>query len=609
MAAAAASGLDALSVDDLRRLTDLGQVQRLLAQVEEAEIEIDRDLNSDLHGRHGVQLQLETLDALRPRLALLLGDVARLRSTVVGTSKLAEAVSAKVRQLDVEQSRVQDAIGEVENVLELKSCAAGVLPAISAGNYETAAVYIHRYRSFDPKLARMALASPVTGAAGEDVMTQAETELRTILVDEFQKAASKGDGDRVVRFFKLFPLLLMAPEGLLRYADYLGARVEQGAEASFGELRTANGGSQYAEFMTRLYEQVANVIDEEEPLVETHYSPGHMLTLLERLQRTVDKQMDRTATAFVDRVGVDRLLSSRAPTPADMKELDLVLVSLAEIIARSHLFLNFISGRMQQQLDQIAVDKAAQREVAAGTRQHSAMRLGAAGWANETPLAKRLQDLVVKYLALEELFMRRSVEKALQIDERDADSRTSSAVDDAFYIFKKCMMRAMATTDVDGLCAMVNVSARVFEDDFVGALRGALSTLYALEDTKEVRARNMITLNNADVAAEYVGKLKSELMGHVVETMDEDSVARQKIESVLAVFSDAAEPVLQLLADGVQYLFAHAFMPDVRAALQESLKEAKFLITDDEYDEAAARESFAAKFITDYSKAARQFQV
>lgn len=164
--------LDRLSVDDLRRITDLGHVQRLLAEVEEAEMEIDRALHADLGGRHGLQLQLESLDALRPRLALVLGDVARLRTTVVGTSKLAEAVSAKVRQLDVEQSRVQLAISELENIQELKHCVSGVRDAIASGNYETAAVYIHRYLSFDPKVARMVLVDGETSST--DVMRAAE---------------------------------------------------------------------------------------------------------------------------------------------------------------------------------------------------------------------------------------------------------------------------------------------------------------------------------------------------------------------------------------------------------------------------------------------------
>lgn len=112
--------IERLSLDDLRRLTDLASVQRLLSEAQEASVEIDGELNGLLDARHAMQQQLQAVDATRPHLALVLGDVARLRTHVVATGQLAESVSAKVRQLDIEQSRVQQCISEVENIQELK---------------------------------------------------------------------------------------------------------------------------------------------------------------------------------------------------------------------------------------------------------------------------------------------------------------------------------------------------------------------------------------------------------------------------------------------------------------------------------------------------------
>ncbi len=65
------------------------------------------------------------------------------------TSGLAEGISAKVRQLDLEQSRVQLAIKHVEDIQELKFCISGVQRAMEQADYEDAARHMHKALGFD----------------------------------------------------------------------------------------------------------------------------------------------------------------------------------------------------------------------------------------------------------------------------------------------------------------------------------------------------------------------------------------------------------------------------------------------------------------------------
>ena len=52
------------------------------------------------------------------------------------------------------------------------------------------------------------------------------------------------------------------------------------------------------------------------------------------------------------------------------------------------------------------------------------------------------------------------------MDTSDDSSLTSSMVDDAFFIVKKCVRRALSSSSVDGVCAMLNHANSVLEEHF-----------------------------------------------------------------------------------------------------------------------------------------------
>ena len=98
-------------------------------------------------------------------------------------------------------------------------------------------------------------------------------------------------------FFKLFPLLDRADQGLALYGSYLADILLRRTVAALEGLRGAANGD-HVQLVTHLYEQLANIIDRQEALVETHYTPGSMLTLIERLQRECDQLLNRILLAF-----------------------------------------------------------------------------------------------------------------------------------------------------------------------------------------------------------------------------------------------------------------------------------------------------------------------
>lgn len=94
----------------------------------------------------------------RPRLGQLKNNSSRVIDTVDKTSRLAEVISDKVRQLDQEQSRAREAIKYVEDVQELKYCVARLQEAIQQKEYDEAATLLQRASKIDPAIVNGSLA-------------------------------------------------------------------------------------------------------------------------------------------------------------------------------------------------------------------------------------------------------------------------------------------------------------------------------------------------------------------------------------------------------------------------------------------------------------------
>lgn len=97
------------------------------------------------------------------------------------------------------------------------------------------------------------------------------------------------------------------------------------------------------------------------------------------------------------------------------------------------------------------------------------------------------------YLVIEEFFLRRSVDKAMAIDEYDFGSQTSSCVDDVFYIIKKTISRAVCTSNVDCLAAMINFVQRTLEMDYIASFKKSMQTITLGADTRDPPLKYMVS--------------------------------------------------------------------------------------------------------------------
>ncbi|KAJ3199355.1 Golgi transport complex subunit 4, partial [Dinochytrium kinnereticum] len=246
-----------LPLEKLRHLIDISEIQTQLRILNDEENRVDMELDQILKGQEEVEVRLDSLDGLRPEIDGLIEKSGNLYEVVERTSVLAESISRKVRQLDLEQSRVRAAYTLAQEIQDLKDCALGVQQAIKDSDYETAGHHIHRFLQFDhatldriftspsaiaalsstphllldPSTDQMTDAALLLGEAeAEDntkarnpltVLRSAQKMVMEVVVEEFDASVRVGDEGRMVRFLKVFPLIGRGRVGLDRHSGYV----------------------------------------------------------------------------------------------------------------------------------------------------------------------------------------------------------------------------------------------------------------------------------------------------------------------------------------------------------------------------------------------------
>ncbi|KIY96251.1 Conserved oligomeric Golgi complex subunit 4 [Monoraphidium neglectum] len=188
---------------------------------------------------------------------------------------------------------------------------------------------------------------------------------------------------------------------------------------------------------------------------------------------------------------------------------------------------------------------------------------------------------------------------------------TSSMVDDAFYILKKCGARALATGSVQCVAALVGE----LNDSLANTYRAALQSRLAGGPARLVAAapqapggppaaldaaaaaaatEHAVAINNADVSADYAAKLRHELEG-MAERVFPGVGERERVRSVLSDLTKTGGDFRSLATRALEAL-SDALLPRLRAALDQ-VGAASYLLGDDDYLQAEAEDGWVGRLL------------
>ncbi|KAK2085430.1 Golgi transport complex subunit 4 [Saguinus oedipus] len=484
-------------------LEDLGTVGAFSREIRAKVVE--RELDALLEQQNTIESKMVTLHRMGPNLQLIEGDAKQLAGMITFTCNLAENVSSKVRQLDLAKialdslkghmvdeiqllnlptflggNRLYQAIQRADDILDLKFCMDGVQTALRNEGYEQAAAHIHRYLCLDKSVIELSRQGKEGSMidANLKLLQEAEQRLKAIVAEKFAIATKEGDLPQVERFFKIFPLLGLHEEGLSKFSEYLCKQVASKAEENLllvlgTDMSDRRAAVIFADTLTLLFEGIARIVETHQPIVETYYGPGRLYTLIKYLQVECDRQVEKVVDKFIKqrdyhqqfrhvqnnlmRNSTTEKIEPRAKLEIG-EELDPILTEVTLMNARSELYLRFLRKRISSDFE--VGDSLASEEVKQEHQKCLDKLL------NNCLLSCTMQELIGLYITMEEYFMRETVNKAVALDTYEKGQLTSSMVDDVFYIVKKCIGRALSSSSIDCLCAMINLATTELESDF-----------------------------------------------------------------------------------------------------------------------------------------------
>ncbi|KAL5021531.1 hypothetical protein ScPMuIL_000686 [Solemya velum] len=626
MAASSGDATSALNLDDVENLTDPDDIHKAYDKLCEDEKKITSDLDELLEEQMLLENKMAGLHKMLPNLQNLQTDSKQLSSMVSFTSTLAENVSSKVRQLDLAKSHVTSCMQRVEDILDLKFCTDGVQASLQGEDYEKAAGHIHRFRNLDETVLRMSSDSN-EGSSLETsfkLLHEAEEKLKIIVQSKFDASVHSGDVASVERFFKIFPLLGLHEEGLTKFGKYLASQLSETADgnlkqADHSDAKDKRANVLYADTITLLFERIARVVEIHQPLVETYYGPGKLITLLKILQKECDRQVRKIVEKFKDKREFDlrlqqvqqqmmqnKFASAEKPVP---KDLDILLSEVVLINARSELYIRFFKRRALGDVEIAYQEDESKQEKASDVD----------AFLSNCDLCRLMQELIGSYIMMEQYFMQEMLLKAVSMDSIESGSTTSSMVDDTFFVVKKCVRRAISSSSVDGVCAMLNHACTLIEQDFREVLYSRvragfpsgfdLSQAYNMvqssiqqgklqsSDTEKTKSLFLTTLNNCEVACDYCKSLKSSIEDEVAKLYGQCSEqSKAKLESGLTDLGNVANNFKDVVEFGFTQLNSSAIKPRIKPQIDIFLSISHNLLEED-FSNFEANDPWVQNFI------------
>ncbi|KAK9765139.1 Golgi transport complex subunit 4, variant 2 [Basidiobolus ranarum] len=489
-----------LDLVELQSLTNLEDIQEALRLLDAEESLVDSELDQVLASKSDVYDALEGLNVIRPKLLKISNETENMVENIIKTSYTAENISYKVRQLDFEQNAVKEAIKKIGDTQELRECINGLHLAIETKDYESGATLIRRYLSLDPLIFDEGFAYfAVSAAEYEDnpreLLENARNKIVSMVIDEFEAAVRADNQKDIGRYFKLFPLMGKEEQGLDKYSQYVCGIISKQAQENLA--KPVSTATFFPDILMNLFETIAIIIDQHTPVIESHYGPGKVLRVIQRLEeegitrgrRIIDSfREERQISRRIAEINAFNNASKKPPTQnkasdaiPEPKTLDLLLNELVMICQRVHLYQRFMRSRAQSEISILKSKHQAEdvliSENAEAYDEHGLLRT--------SELAALVQELTGDCIAMESFYLTRSVERAIKMDEYENGNHTSSSVDDVFYLLKKCCNRALSTYDVECLKAMITVINEVLVHNYIGVFQKRLSGSISTEARDE----------------------------------------------------------------------------------------------------------------------------
>lgn len=299
-------------------LTKANEVRQALSKLALQSEALDKSLEDNLaKAQQSTFTSRQALSSLGRQTHLITDEAKVLARRLKETGITAERISESVRRLDEESERVEKAAIWTAKVGDLKASLLSMAAAIEQRDYETATQQCIRALSIDQEIlqSRFAAIMVPTSEYPDPPPVQLLSMRKMLLqvfTERFQQATETKDTIEATKFFTMFPQIGWTAEGLAVYAQFARSMVRERGK-SIGDLlgnsRNNESALRHAQILTHLFENLASLIDQHQPLVDSHYGQGYFAEgVMPELQEECDRLGKRVCDTWYDERYVRRKL-------------------------------------------------------------------------------------------------------------------------------------------------------------------------------------------------------------------------------------------------------------------------------------------------------------
>lgn len=499
------------ALDQVRKLTDVGAMTRILHECIAYQRALELELDNLLSQRTDLDKQLSNLQKSAQVLDIVKADSDHMLANVRSTCDLADQVSGKVRELDLAQSRVNSTLSRIDAIVERGNCIDGVQKALETEDYESAAKYVQTFLRIDAEYQD-------SGSNQREQLMASKKQLEGIARKRLAAAIDQRDHPTILRFIRLFSPLNLQEEGLQMYVSYLKKVISMRSRLEYEhlvELMEQSSGNQsnvnFVGCLTNLFKDIVLAVQENSEILRGLCGEDGIVYAICELQEECDSRGSAILKKYMDYRKLARLtseinsyknrLSVGAAEGPDPREIELYLEEILSLMQLGEDYTEFMVS---------TIKSLSSVDPELGPRATKAFRSG--------NFSRSVQDITGYYVILEGFFMVENVRKAINIDEHVPDSLTTSMVDDVFYVLQSCLRRAISTSNINSVLAILSGSMSLLSNEYQEALQqkmrepnlGAKLFLGGV-GVQKTGTEIATALNNMDVSSEYILKLRHEI--------------------------------------------------------------------------------------------------
>ena len=424
--------------------------------------------------------QCQKIEKFAPCFEAMSEDAKKLSIQVDDCRTLSDRISLIVRKLDVKQMRAQQALACAEDIINLKDCKVKLLAAIEEGNLPLAVSFVRQVHDIDLQAAS---ASDDFGAIQE-----AESNLRDLVRDEFNKAITQSDTNRVMSLCPLLQTLGLESVARDSFLEY----VEQSVFASVSADAPVDGATDpataYAQALSNIFNSTYSIFQQFLPMIiqgmESSLGDVHFIR---RMHQKCEREAAIVFKRYMKYRNLKEVISGlKSPTAKHLSpaEMHVVLDEVALLLQYCCLYSKYlhqlcVGAESRVRKPAVVPSSGTAGGVTTGTTATiSAFTVFPVGG---TQFDRMVDEVINQYYMEGEQWLMYQGMKITSTRGGDGVPciREDVGLDECFFVLRRCGQRAIATNNVQVACAVINVISNLLSSNLLVQLSDLMGAAVA----------------------------------------------------------------------------------------------------------------------------------